>query len=31
MAFIVEETEAQEHEGGVNTEVEAESWTVDAT
>jgi len=31
MAFILEETEAQEDEGGVNTEVEAESWTLDAT
>ena len=31
MAFILEETEAQEDEGGVNTEVEAESLTLDAT
>jgi len=31
MAFILEETEAQEDEGGVNTELEAESWTLDAT
>lgn len=30
MAFISEETEAQEDEGGVNAEVEAESLTLDA-
>ena len=31
MAFTLEETVAQEDEEGVNTEVEAESWTLDAT